>query len=86
MLQNMFHLGSSKRSRAAFYGFMTGSYNTLAIPLPLRYHSEPLPKVLQFTYSPLLRIEVIAVITHIFDKAQRNIVIRNQHYTLLYPL
>ena len=36
MLQNMFHLGSSKRSGAAFYGFMTGSYNTLAIPLPLR--------------------------------------------------
>ena len=42
MLQNIFHLGSSKsfngskRSGAAFYGFITGSYNTLAIPLPLR--------------------------------------------------
>ena len=60
MLQNMFHLGSSKGFKVLW--------------------------VLKFADSPLLRIEVISVITYIFDIAQRNIVIRNQHYTLLHPL
>ena len=55
MLQNMFHLGSSKRSGAAFYGFMTGSYNTLAIPLQYRYHSDTTPNLCQRFYSLRIR-------------------------------